>query len=171
MTGIVPPRASRIAVTGAAMALLCAGASAQTPISPAAHEAAAELSAAKGDATMVTTLISTMRNQIIKVISDKGHVPIDRATSVFDNILMPELRTHAGELAAALVDIYAQNFSIDELHQLTAFFRTPLGMKYLSKTPLLFQEAREAGRAWGQHIAADAFRKHAQELRDKGITL
>ena len=171
MTEMVRPRAGWTAATAAAMALLCAGASAQTPISPAAHEAAAELSAAKGDTAMVTTLISTMRNQIIKVISDKGHVPADHATTIFDDILMPELRAHAGELAAALVDIYAQNFSIDELHQLTAFFRTPLGMKYLSKTPLIFQEAREAGREWGRRIAADAFKKHAQELRDKGITL
>ena len=164
-------RAIRLISAGCVLGLVCMSAGAQTPISPEAHKAAAELSAAKGDAAMAATLIATMRNQIIKVIADKGHVATDRATTVFDDVLMPELKAHVNELAAALVDIYAQNFSIDELHQLTAFFRTPLGVKYLAKTPLLFQEGREAGREWGQRVAENAIKKHAQELRDKGITL
>ncbi len=151
--------------------LLCETANAEPADIKAAHEAAAELSAAKGDNDLVTNLIATMRNQIVAAIADKAHIDRDHSAVIFDDILMPEFKLHARELSAGFQDMYAQNFSVDEMHQLTVFFLSPVGKKYLSTAPLFFQEGRALGQAWGKRVATDALKNHAQELRDKGIKL
>lgn len=58
-------------------------------------------------------------------------------------------RTHAlfddptliDELISAMVPLYASAFTIDELHQLTAFYASPVGQKSLATTPKLMGQA------------------------------
>jgi uncharacterized protein len=48
-------------------------------------------------------------------------------------------------LKAKLVDAYAQSFTEDELNQLVAFYKTPLGQKTLAQMPLLQRQAMVIG--------------------------
>ncbi|MRV74075.1 DUF2059 domain-containing protein [Duganella sp. FT92W] len=45
------------------------------------------------------------------------------------------------ELEAETTGIYARNFSDDEMRQITAFYRSPVGTKMLSTMPKLMQES------------------------------
>lgn len=49
------------------------------------------------------------------------------------------------EILAATVPIYARNFSADELKQIAAFYRTPVGAKMLAKMPQLLGEGMQVG--------------------------
>src|ERR1700683_5401204 len=49
------------------------------------------------------------------------------------------------ELADALAVIYASNFSVAEIHDLVAFYRTPTGQKYLAQQPVIARESMVAG--------------------------
>jgi uncharacterized protein len=62
------------------------------------------------------------------------------------------------ELAETIATIYARNFSVDELHDITAFFRSPTGQKYLAYLPSSTQENMAAGRQFGQEVADDVER-------------
>jgi uncharacterized protein len=62
------------------------------------------------------------------------------------------------ELAETIATIYARNFSVDELHDITAFFRSPTGQKYLAYLPSITQENMAAGRQFGQEVADDVER-------------
>lgn len=49
------------------------------------------------------------------------------------------------EILAETVPIYARNFTADELKQISAFYRTPVGAKMLAKMPQLMGEGMQVG--------------------------
>lgn len=53
--------------------------------------------------------------------------------------------TLVDDILAETVPIYARNFSADELKQITAFYRTPVGAKMLAKMPQLAGEGMQVG--------------------------
>jgi uncharacterized protein len=76
-----------------------------------------------------------------------------------------------GELVDAVVAVYASNFSVDELHAATAFYRTPAGQKFLQNNPLVAQQTMLLGQKFGQSVGAEAQKQMIGELRKKGYTL
>ena len=56
------------------------------------------------------------------------------------------------ELAEALAVIYASNFSVAEIHDIAAFYRSPTGQKLLAQQPVIARESLVAG----QQVGADA---------------
>jgi uncharacterized protein len=78
------------------------------------------------------------------------------------------INARMNELIAAMAGVYAQNFTADEMRQLTAFFRTPVGEKYLDKSPLLVQESMAIGNRFGQQTAGELERRIKDELRKRG---
>jgi len=57
------------------------------------------------------------------------------------------------ELLDQLVPIYAKYFSSEELSGLIAFYKTPLGKKYLDLAPTLSKEAIPIGAKWSEKIS------------------
>ncbi len=49
------------------------------------------------------------------------------------------------EMMAEIGPLYARNYSVDELKQLSAFYRTPLGQKMLALSPRLAAESMAVG--------------------------
>ena len=45
------------------------------------------------------------------------------------------------ELAAETIPLYARNYSVEELHQITAFYRSPVGIKMMATMPKLMNES------------------------------
>ena len=70
-----------------------------------------------------------------------------------------------GELEALFIPIYDRHFSADELRQLLAFFRSPIGQKMLTEQPAIAREAMDAGREWGQHLGLEIGQKMAAEAQ------
>jgi len=67
------------------------------------------------------------------------------------------------EIFAESVPLYARTFTADELKQITAFYRTPLGAKMLATMPKLTGEAMQIG----QQIAARRIGPVIQKLQEK----
>jgi hypothetical protein len=44
------------------------------------------------------------------------------------------------DLMAEMVPLYANNYSVDEIHQMSAFYQSPVGQKMLATTPKLMSE-------------------------------
>jgi len=80
--------------------------------------------------------------------------------------LMPRFNQAAAqrlnELSDAMAAIYARNFSVDELHDITAFFRSPTRQKYLQLVPSLTQQSMAAGQQFGQEIMQELQRLGGQ---------
>ncbi len=69
--------------------------------------------------------------------------------------------------ADMLAGIYAQNFSVDELHDLTAFYRSPTGQKLIARQPTIARASMVAGQQFGQTLVADLKEKITEELRKR----
>ena len=85
--------------------------------------------------------------------------------------IMPIVIAGASERLSSLADmlagIYAQNFSVDELHSLTAFYRSPTGQKLLERQPVIARASMAAGQQFGQSLVADLREKIAEELKKR----
>jgi hypothetical protein len=53
--------------------------------------------------------------------------------------------TVVNDILAETVPLYARTYSADELRQITAFYRTPVGAKMLATTPKLMGEGMQIG--------------------------
>jgi hypothetical protein len=157
-------------------ACLVLAATARAPAQAPAHDPATELAARNLVATIggdaqITRIFAAMRGGIIQIIVKNGHVSTDKATSAYDDILAPAMKTHVGELTAALTEIYADNYTAAELKALQGFYETPLGRKVLEKQPVISAESVAVGRAWGARVGRQAFEEHREDLQKRGITL
>lgn len=72
------------------------------------------------------------------------------------------------QFADLLANIYARNFSLDELHDLIAFYQTPTGQKLIARQPTIARESLAAGQQFGRELVADLQQQIQDELRKRG---
>jgi hypothetical protein len=71
------------------------------------------------------------------------------------------------ELLDMIVPIYARHFTTQDIKDLTAWYQSPLGQKFVASQPAIMRESMDAGVAWGRKIGEKA----AQEIEAEGIKL
>ena len=72
------------------------------------------------------------------------------------------------ELAEALAVIYASNFSVAEIHDIAAFYRSPTGQKLLVQQPVIAHESVVAGQRWAQTLSSELREAIGEQLRKRG---
>jgi hypothetical protein len=112
------------------------------------------------------SLMKTLKPAIVQGRSD-----VDRDYDAMTPILLEGFQSRLGELMDAAAIIYASNFTADDLHVLTAFYKTPTGQRLLQKTPVVALQTMTAGQKFGQSVAADMQKRIIEELRKKGHAL
>ena len=140
-------------------------------VTPDARSAAQDLLKASGAEALMGTIITQMRGQMIMGIQRNSGKTAEEVASIVDDVLLPAMQAHLGELSAMLTEVYAANYTIDEMHQLTTFYQSPLGQRLTQVAPLIAQQSMIAGRTWGQQVARDALTENADELRRRGVKL
>ncbi len=61
------------------------------------------------------------------------------------------------------------NFTLDDIKALRAFYATPLGQKLIATLPAVTQQGMAAGQTWGQKIYQASITKHRPELEARGM--
>jgi uncharacterized protein len=72
------------------------------------------------------------------------------------------------DFADLLAGIYARNFSVDEIHNLIAFYRTPTGQKLIARQPVIARQSMAAGQQFGKQLVEDLRQQIDDELRKRG---
>jgi len=178
----------RITTALAALLLLGATAHAQTPPAPApapapaaqpvlpafpataeSRQEAAALTEMIGVNRQSQQLVAVMRAQMIQmVIRTSGKSP-EESTKIVDEVLMPEFTSQETDLTNAIIEVWATNFSVEDLKALREFYATPLGQRLISTLPSVTQQGMAAGQAWGRRIYQAAMQKHKDELVARGV--
>ena len=73
-------------------------------------------------------------------------------------------KTSLNELVDMLAPVYFKYMTLDEILQITAFYKTPAGKKLAISTPAITQESMQLGQQWGMKIG----QKVEDRLREKG---
>ena len=159
-----------------AAAVLASGALASNPLyaqSPSAAPAPPENLAAARE--LVQTMKATDQFKALLPTIFEGLKPAfvqGRPEMAKDyDAIMPIIIDGASQRLSAFADvlagIYAQNFSVDELHDLTAFYRSPTGQKLIARQPIIARASMVAGQQFGQMLVADLKEKIAEELKKR----
>jgi len=106
--------------------------------------------------------------QALKPAVVQGRPEVERDFDAFAPALLDNMSARLPEFADEIVLIYARNFTPGEMHEMTTFYRTPVGQKLLEKLPTVTQESMRAGQAWGQRIGAEVQNRMIEELRKRG---
>ena len=71
----------------------------------------------------------------------------------------------------SIATVYANSFSVDELRQIEAFYRQPVGQKFLDKSQAIRRQSVQIGEDTGRKAAEDLRASLTQLLRQKGHKL
>jgi uncharacterized protein len=146
--------------------LAISGAQAQTPTAEATAAARSLVETMKMTdqfKAMLPTILQALKPAIVQ---DRPEVAGD-----YDAAMPRMLEAFAPYYQAmvdGIVDVYANNFTAEELLAIEEFYRQPVGKKMLDKTPTILQQSMQVGQTIGRKAAEDLRNRMADELRAKG---
>ena len=158
----------RILFVLAAVALLAFGRPAATQTAaPDATAAANELVEAMRATDQLKVLMPMLMQQLKPAIT-QGRPEVERDYDAMVPQMLAAADARMGEFTGAIAVIYASHFTVDELRQLTAFYRGPVGQKFLQIMPRIMQDSMTIGQKFGESIALDTRNRMIEELRKRG---
>jgi hypothetical protein len=138
-------------------------------ITPESLASARELMTLSRSDKFLDQAITTMMPQIAQLLEkanpEKGAV----IRSILEEYVLPEMRSSIPDAVDDIAEVYARNFTQDELNEVIAFYKTPVGQKFLDRMPGIMNELNAIGQAWGQRIAIKALRDLAPKFKERGI--
>jgi hypothetical protein len=156
-----------IAAAALIAAFIAAGPAFSQGASPDAMAAARELVQASRVADQFKMLLPMISQQLKPAVA-QGRPEVERDYEKIMPMVAEAANERIGQILDTIANVYARNFTADEMRQLTAFYRTPTGQKLLEKTPLVAQQSMEAGNKIGVQIMQDLQAKITDELRKRG---
>lgn len=113
----------------------------------------------------ITELVALQTMQFMQ--QSRPNMPAEEAKA-YGEAYASALRSRIGDLVTEITKVYAQEYSAEELKQIIAFYRSPVGQKYLDKAPALSQRAAALGQTWQQQVEQAAQSEAAQEMKKRG---
>jgi uncharacterized protein len=159
-------RSTMIGGALAAMVLSAFPAIAQAP-SEDAMRAARELVIASRAGDQIKTLLPLIVQQIKPMIV-QNRPEVERDLDRIMPLMLELMNSRIEQFTDTVTQIYARNFTVDELRHIQAFYRSPTGQKLLDRTPAIAQESMALGQKVGQDIAEELRNRAIQELRKRG---
>jgi hypothetical protein len=168
MTASTPAR--RMAAALALAFIACASpASAQQP-TPGTIATAKELMQAKGATNMfdplIPGIIESAKNAILP--SNPG---LFRELNEVAALLRTRFAARRNEIIDEIARLYAQRFTEAEMKEVIAFYKTPVGKKFVSDEPAVIDQGLQRTQAWSNKLQDDVLSGFRTEMKKKGHDL
>jgi hypothetical protein len=144
-------------------------ASAQTP-SPDAMAAARSLVGTMKQADQYRALLPEIL-LTLKPALTQDRPELEQDYDSMTHVIVDAFAPYVQQMVDQLATVYANNFTADELKQIEAFYKQPVGQKLLLKDAALEQAANQIGQDGGRKAADDLRTRLVQALRQKGHKL
>ena len=157
----------------AALAFGClafAGAARAQAPTPGALAAAKELIAIKGGAAMFDPLIPGVIESVKNTFVPTNPTLLQPLSDVAA-MLRKEYEPKRAEILDATAKIYAQHFTEQELKDIIAFFKTPVGKKMLAQEPIAIDDSLKAAQNWANAFSEVVLDRFRTEMKKKGFNL
>jgi hypothetical protein len=137
------------------------------PASPAALAAAREILVMKNAAAMyagaVPNLVEQTKNGLIQ-----NNLNYQKDLNEVAVVVAKELAGREKEIGDGMAQIYANEFTEQELKDLVTFYKSPLGVKLLTSEPRAIQFSMSYMNQWGQQFAATVDQAFRAEMKKRG---
>jgi hypothetical protein len=139
-------------------------------VSPAAIAAAKEILLLKNAAAVYQgAVIGTIQN--VKNALLQTNLSLQKEIDEVSLKLARDLAGKESEIGEGMAVIYATNFTEQELKDLLAFYRSPLGKKSLEAEPKSIEQSLNYMRNWGEDLALEVNERFKEEMKKRGKDL
>jgi uncharacterized protein len=145
--------------------------------SPAPAQTSPESLAAARELVTTARMDEAMRGifpvfmQQLKPAIAQGRPEVERDLETLMPLFVGMVNDRLPEFVELVAGIYASNFTAAELREVTGFYRTPTGQKFVQSQTVLAQQSMVAGQQFAQKLFGDMQERIKQELRKKGHAL
>ena len=115
---------------------------------------------------LMPTIMKNLKPMIVQ-----GRADVERQYDALAPAIVDAFRERISEMSEAAALVYAKNFSVDDIHALNDFYKTPAGQKFREKMPAISAEMMVVGQKLGRSIGGEVQQRMIEELRKKGINL
>jgi uncharacterized protein len=129
----------------------------------AARELVATMRATDQFKALLPTIVEGMKPAVVQ-----GRPQVAKDFDAIMPIIVNAATQRLNQLAEMLAVVYARNFSVDEIHDLIAFYKTPTGEKLLQRQGVIARESMAAGQQFGQELVQDIRQQISDELKKRG---
>ena len=143
------------------------GAPALKPGSPAAIAAAKEILAMKNAAAMYANAVPNIVQQTKDTLL-QTNLNYQKDLNEVAVIVAQRLAGREKEIGDGMAQIYANEFTEQELKDLVAFYKSPLGQKLLASEPRAIQFSMSYMNQWAQQFAEIVNGEFRAEMRKRG---
>lgn len=149
--------------------IACGPAAAQQP-SPSAIATAKELLAAKGATTMFDPIIPG-------IVESTKNMILPSNPALFKDInevsakLRTELIPRRSEIIDEIARFYAQRFTEAEMKEVIAFYKSPVGKKFVNEEPAVIDQGLQRAEAWSKKMSDEVMSRFRAEMKKKGHDL
>ena len=133
-------------------------------------QVARELMTVTGAKNSFDSMMGLVGAQITNLIASQNRGKEKLIRKIMGTILA-EMSDRKDEIISKVAGIYAKQFTIPEMHEIIAFYKTPIGKKMVARLPVIMRESMRFGQAWGQKMGTDVFKRFKEKARDKGLKL
>ena len=143
---------------------------AETP-NKAQIDAAMDLLKANNTAVNMTAAVDALLPVEAAAIRRQHPSADDAVIAKLLGVIRETMASHEDQLLQIYAVAYAQHFTIDELHTLSAFYRTDAGKKYINEIPALMKEVTPLAVSYMQNIITQAVQDAIQNMRTQGVKI
>jgi hypothetical protein len=137
------------------------------PASPGAIAAAKELLAMKNASAMYANAVPGLVERT-KTTLMQSNLNYQKDLNEVAVIVAKNLAGREKEITDAMAQIYAKEFTEQELKDLVTFYKSPLGQKLLSTEPKAIGESMAYMNRWAQQFAETVNGEFRAEMRKRG---
>lgn len=132
--------------------------------------AAQELMAAAGSAKQFDQFMPLMAANMTKAFVSLAPHAQKEIQEVMGQLL-DRFSKRKGELIDQIANLYAEKLTLEELQELTRFYSSGVGAKFIAMLPELMQQSMLVGQRWGEAIGREIESEARQELKKRGINI
>ena len=98
----------------------------------------------------------------------QGRPEIERDYDAMTPMVAETYTPYFNAMVSAAAMVYANNFTLDDLREIEAFYRRPAGQKLLQKSQVIAQQIEQIGQEGARKAADDLRTRLTELLRQKG---
>jgi uncharacterized protein len=151
----------------ACLVLTLAAAGPAAAQSPDAVAAAKELMGVMHATDNVKTIIPQLM-QALKPAMVQGRPEVARDFDALMPMMIQAMTSRVDEMLDKIAGVYARKFTPEEMREMIAFYRAPVGQKVVQELPNIMRESMTIGQQWGQQLGSELHERMLEELRKKG---
>ena len=154
-----------------------AGAAAQQKAAPAATGPSAAAIAAAKEILLIKNASGVYSGVVVSTIQSvrnsltQSNLNYQKDIEEISYKLARELAGKESEIGDGMASIYATHFTEQELKDLVAFYKSPLGKKMNEMEPKSIEDSLNLIRVWSEDLAVEINEKFREEMKKRGKDL